>query len=338
MGLAPGALMVGFTIVGIVVGILGSMASLLPGSTNMWATIGLFAGMAVGIVLALRLDKWIKRAHAVDTEAVTEWARGQGLELSTHQPLTFGSRIEPFSHAGRHTVGSTWSGRFRGQGVAIYHYLVDTGTAKHPERRANTVVAATTNASPSVVEALPQRGAHAIAARVGASDVDVESAAFNAAWRVRASDGRLAHELMTPPVIARLVDAASLRVPVAWDGPAVMCVTPGVVKDVEVLEERLTLVADLATMVPGYLRTDGAATGADAAEEAPLDGRRQVRKTRSNLELLVLLVGVAALYGASWSWGRFGPVVGGPIAVLGFVIAFRTSRVVAFIERLRRRP
>ncbi|WP_291379033.1 DUF3137 domain-containing protein [Demequina sp.] len=337
MGLAPTVVIVGVTIVGIVAGIGGWAFWSWPGSSNMWATIGLFAGMVAGVVLGVRVGGWIKRAHARDFQEVTRWANGEGLTLSTSRRITSTARIEPFSHAGTHTAGATWAGRYRGQQVEIFYYVVDTGTARHPEKRAYTVVSARSNASPSVVEALPQRGAHAAAARVGARDVDVESAAFNRSWRVRADDERLAHELLTPRVIARLVDAAEISVPVAWDGPAVMCVTPGIVKDTDTLEQRLALVADLATLVPGYLRTDGAATGDDAAAVEAANAPSRVRKKRSNLELVVLLAGLAALWGGAWAWGRIGPGLGVPLLIVGFVIAFRTSRVVAFLERLRRR-
>jgi hypothetical protein len=265
MRVAPTAIMVGLPFPGAYLGLGASETGLAPWPSDTGIAIGFLAGAAVGIGLAVWLDGWTKRAHDLDTDIVTNWARSQGLHPTTAEPMTLGSRIGPFSYGGYHSVGSAWSGRYGTQQVEIYHYLIGSDRSQKSRKRAYTIVAAEANASPEVVEVLPRSEGRLAAARMNAREMSVESALFNEAWWVRSTDELLARELLTPPVIARLIDAAVARIGVAWDGPAVLCVTPGVLSDTDALAERVVLVADLARMVPGDLRTDGGATAVDPA-------------------------------------------------------------------------
>jgi len=70
-----------------------------------------------------------------------------------------------------------------------------------------SVVSARVPQTPEV-EFVPDGFTGRLAAIAGATDLDVESAAFNARWRVRAKDHRRTHALLTPTVIGALLEPA----------------------------------------------------------------------------------------------------------------------------------
>jgi hypothetical protein len=84
-------------------------------------------------------------------------------------------------------------------------------------------------------------------------DIVTESPDFNATWRVLARDSRYAYEVLHPGLLARLVaddlgDAAGVCV----DGPVLRVWWPGFT-DLDRVEARAAVVADLAARIPRHV-------------------------------------------------------------------------------------
>ena len=316
----------------------GIVLAFLLGGHPVLTTVLLLIGIVPGLWAASKVAAYRRRRSGVDEAlaAVDRWALGRGLARTDDPATTLDVAAAPFDLAGRHTAVHTWTGRHQGQAVVVLHYLVDTGTSDYPERRMFTAVAATGHGDLPLTEATPQRGAAAIAARVG-RDLDVESAEFNRAWRVSASDERATHALLTPLLIDRMLAESDEAVRTVWNGGVIVTVEPGAVLDTDVLARRIAFVADLAALVPGFARTDGGASGAPAAAgtRPEVTGRRRTR-TRTNTELVLLLVAVAGLLGGSRLW-TLAPVAGTTLVVLGLVIGLRSTLIAAWIDRRRGR-
>lgn len=321
-------------LVGVVLAFL-LLAFALGGNTALTIVL-LFVGMVPAVYFATKILAYRRRRSGVDSALATvdEWASSCGLTRTDDPSMTLAVAAAPFDLAGRHTAMRSWTGRYGGQSVAVLHYLVDTGTRKHPERRVYTVVAATGNGDFPLTEAVPQRGAAAVAALVG-QDLDVESAEFNSAWRVSSVDERATHSLFTPRVIERMVAEHGHAVRTLWSGEVIVTVQRRAILDTEELTRRLRFVTDLAELVPGFARTDGGFSGAPAATGARAEVTANRKRTRSGTEMVLLVVGLAALWGGAKLWPTVGPVAAGAILLVGLVIAYRSTHIAAWIDRRR---
>ena len=352
LGRVPHVLLGLLTLVLIVAFVFGSwfvsflMNANLP-LTLLIVLVGTFASFPV----LIKVDEYRRRRSGIDVAlaAIDTWARVRGLKRTDDHGLTLAVATAPFDLAGLHTAVHSWTGRYQDQSVAMLHYLVDTGTAEHPERQLFTVVAATGNGDFPLTEAVPQRGAAGLAARVGQ---DVESAEFNRAWRVSWADERAAHSLLTPRVIERMVLEVAHAVRTVWSGGVIVTVERGAILDTGDLDRRLRYVTDLAGLVPGFARTDGGLSGAPAAQAARVEVTAQRKRGRDRIEMALLVLALASLAAAALLWRAIEDMAiedmsieGQTIAymaawallVLGFVIAGRSPRIAAWIRRRRRR-
>ncbi|WP_156156233.1 hypothetical protein [Demequina maris] len=122
------------------------------------------------------------------------------------------------------------------------------------------------------LDIVPEHLGHHLAQALGGTDIEVESHAFNARWRVIARDRRYGHDVIDPRMIERLlahdVEGCSLRI----DGGAVLMWSAGR-EGVDTLSRRLDVVAGVARRIPDHVvrrfREQGAAM---ADPDAPLAG------------------------------------------------------------------
>jgi hypothetical protein len=102
------------------------------------------------------------------------------------------------------------------------------------------------------LDIVPENLGHHLAQALGGVDIEVESHAFNARWRVIARDRRYGHDVVDPRMIERLLapDAhgCSLRI----DGGAVLLWSPGR-EGVDTLAKRLDLVCGVARRIPAHV-------------------------------------------------------------------------------------
>jgi hypothetical protein len=139
-------------------------------------------------------------------------------------------------------------------GIAVTSYTTTTASDMTSEHAAATrhALAATLPASFPRLVILPEALTRRPGAAPLAPDIQFESAAFNAQWRVHCSDATFAHAFCHPRVMERLmrVDAAGLSIFV--EGRDVVVHAPGPAA-LDAIDGRAALVADLIRLVPPYL-------------------------------------------------------------------------------------
>ncbi len=105
------------------------------------------------------------------------------------------------------------------------------------------------------VRITPDRGwLRALGALVG-HDLNTESAEFNAQWRVRANDERVAHAILTGPMIERLMRADVKERAVVFQGTRLITFAPKA-SDLTDLASVVTMLREVAGLVPPFLLTD----------------------------------------------------------------------------------
>lgn len=98
-----------------------------------------------------------------------------------------------------------------------------------------------------------ERFADAVAKLVGGKDLDVESAEFNRLWRVKTVDAAGAHGLLTPRVIAFLIDEYTPGLAIQFDGTRVL-IWDDATSDTIDLDERLELLEGLVERLPSFVK------------------------------------------------------------------------------------
>jgi hypothetical protein len=86
-------------------------------------------------------------------------------------------------------------------------------------------------------------------------DINTESAEFNARWRVRASDERTAHAILTGPMIERLLRADVRDRAVVFQGKRLMSFAPRAT-DLTELNTVVGMLQDVAALIPPFLVND----------------------------------------------------------------------------------
>lgn len=99
------------------------------------------------------------------------------------------------------------------------------------------------------IELVPERMADKFSKAFGGQDLDVESAAFNRAWRVLYDDRRYAHAVLHPRLVERLLTPAALNTAIRIEGGSILAWQPGW-QDPATLAERLSMLASVARHVP----------------------------------------------------------------------------------------
>ncbi|WP_062290752.1 hypothetical protein [Demequina phytophila] len=122
------------------------------------------------------------------------------------------------------------------------------------------------------LDIVPEHVGHHLAQALGGTDIEVESHAFNARWRVITRDLKYGHDVIDPRMIERLlapdVQGRSLRI----DGGAVLLWSPGR-EGVDTLSRRLDVVAGVARRIPAHVIRRFQDAGAAVADpDAPLVG------------------------------------------------------------------
>ena len=105
------------------------------------------------------------------------------------------------------------------------------------------------------VEFVPENLATRLAGHLGRTDVDVESIEFNRTWRVITEDPRYAHALLTPRMVARLLEADADEVVVRIEGSALLTWQAGRA-DAATIARRIALLTAVARRIPRYVVQD----------------------------------------------------------------------------------
>lgn len=158
-------------------------------------------------------------------------------------------------------------------GIVVTSYTTTTArdmTSEHALAQRHAVTATVPASFPRLV-ILPEALTRRPGAAPLAPDIQFESAAFNARWRVHCSDATFAHAFCHPRVMERLMRADAAGVSVLVEGRDIVVHAPGPTS-LDAVEGRAAVVADLARLLPPYLvaqhpapsrRARGAAAGGD---------------------------------------------------------------------------
>lgn len=160
----------------------------------------------------------------------------------------------PFSIQGRHRTLDVARGTFNGTDIVVMYHRIRHATKDADAIENFTIVAAKVPAVLPVTVASPQRGRHAIAAAIGLPDLNTELADFNQRWRIRATDPRAGHAIIEPRTMERLMQPDAQDFSITWDNNVIMVVERGRRRDFSDLNQTLTVLTDLAALVPTYLK------------------------------------------------------------------------------------
>ena len=235
----------GVLVVGIVV-----LANVAGGSAPGPGPFVFFALLAPALAV---LGLWQHRRRQA---ALRAWAAGTGWSYSAVEPgLEDRWRGQPFGQGSRRRGTEVLRGTFESMPALSFTYQWTTGSGKSTENHRAHVVAVALPAYLPTVELTPDGLGAKLAKLVGAQDIRFESEAFNAAWRVTGSDPRVAHDIVHPRLMERLLRAdargSSLRVEGTW----VLSWEQGATS-VDRIAPRLGLLTAVARAVPRHVWLD----------------------------------------------------------------------------------
>lgn len=105
------------------------------------------------------------------------------------------------------------------------------------------------------IEFVPETLASRFARQLGRGDIDVESHAFNEHWRVVCDDPRYAHAVLTPRMVARLLEPDVAELAIRIEGSALLCWQAGR-QGTEKLTRKVAALAALARRIPRHVVID----------------------------------------------------------------------------------
>ncbi|MBO0899297.1 hypothetical protein J1G43_04870 [Cellulomonas sp. zg-ZUI22] len=186
----------------------GSWTGLAPQGGGMLLLIG-----AVAVLSAVG-GAWLRRRRAAE---LTAWAAATGWTFAPRDPglgLAALQTGRPFGQGRSRTVTEVLTGTYEGLSAVSFTYTWTTGSGDERREHEVHVVALRLPAHLPTLEVTAEGVGARVAKAFGARDLQLESAAFNAAYRVDAPDARTAHAILHPRTLERLLRPDALGV--AW--------------------------------------------------------------------------------------------------------------------------
>lgn len=218
--------------------------------------------LAVPAVVALGI--WYQR-HRVGL--ARKFAESAGWEYVGSDPgLVSRWYGTPFAVGRSRRTSEVVRGRFQGRPATSFGYRYTTGSGKNQSTYTFHVVAIDLPAYLPTLELTPDGLGAKIAKGLGGQDIQLESEAFNARWRVEARDQKFAHDVVHPRLMELL--NAGPPDPVRIEGTDIWTWHTGVLQT-EPLHARLTRLAAIVDSVPRHVWQDH---GADPVGGAHPEG------------------------------------------------------------------
>lgn len=179
------------------------------------------------------------------------------------QALTWAMRVGWRFVGADQSLLERWRGRpFTGHGQRVSELVVGTFAGRSAmsfvlsgggeATRRFHVVAVELRAFLPTLELTPDGPGATLAKAAGGADIQFESEDFNRAWRVRADDRKLAHDLVNPQVMERLLRDDARGLSVRIEGSDILCWTPGE-HDLDAIWARLQLMSDVVDAIPRFV-------------------------------------------------------------------------------------
>lgn len=207
--------------------------------------------LAVPAVVALGI--WYRR-HRVGLART--FAQSVGWEYIGSDPgLVSRWYGTPFDVGRSRRTSEVVSGRFQGRPATSFGYRYTTGSGKNQSTYTFHVVAIDLPAYLPTLELTPDGLGAKIAKGLGGQDIQLESEAFNARWRVEARDQKFAHDVVHPRLMERLLapDASGLSLRI--EGTSILTWTMGSPR-YEDVARRLQVLCAIADAVPRFVWLD----------------------------------------------------------------------------------
>ena len=195
---------------------LGVVAFVLVGSWTGLAPQGGGMLLLIGAVVVLGAvgGSWLRRRRAAE---LTAWAGATGWAFSPRDPglgLATLQTGRPFGQGRARTVTEVLTGTYEALPAVSFTYTWTTGSGDERREHEAHVVALRLPTYLPTLEVTAEGVGARLAKAFGARDLQLESAAFNAAYRVDAPEARTAHAILHPRTLERLLRPDALGV--AW--------------------------------------------------------------------------------------------------------------------------
>ncbi|GIG40254.1 hypothetical protein ACFFGJ_07600 [Cellulomonas phragmiteti] len=166
---------------------------------------GIVVLMVLVVVLVAVGGWWLERRRR---EHLAAWAHASGWTYTPRDPGLGLATLQtgtPYGQGHSRTVTEVLTGTYEGRTAVSFTYGWTTGSGKERREHRAHVVAIALPAYLPVLEVTPEGFGARVAKAFGARDLQLESAAFNAAYRVDARDARTGHAILHPRLLERLL-------------------------------------------------------------------------------------------------------------------------------------
>ncbi|WP_028050468.1 DUF3137 domain-containing protein [Cellulomonas sp. URHD0024] len=213
----------------------------------------LFVLFASGLVAFAALGWWASRKRI---ERLRVWASANGWTYATSdRSLVDFSRMQPFGVGHAKKATEVLAGRFERLSALSFTYRWTTGSGRDSTTHTAHVVAMVLPAALPTVELTPDGFGAKLAKLVGAQDIQFESDDFNRAFRVASSDPRVAHAIVHPRLMERMLRDDALGSSWRIEGTWILTWATGST-DLDRLASRLALLSSIVRSIPRHVWLD----------------------------------------------------------------------------------
>ncbi|MGV8977086.1 MAG: hypothetical protein ACOH17_03495 [Cellulomonas sp.] len=209
--------------------------------------------LVIGIPLGLVGAWWFQRKR---TEQLTAWAATIGWRFEGSDPtLTTRWTGQPFGQGHSRKATDVLRGRFEGMPATSFTYRWTTGSGKEESTYVRHVIALDLPAFLPNVELTPDGFGAKLAKAVGGQDIQFESDDFNRAWRVTSRDLAVAHAIVNPLLMERLLRADATGECLRIEGTSILSWATGRTST-DTLARRLGVLAAVVRAIPRHVWMD----------------------------------------------------------------------------------
>ncbi|UCN15347.1 hypothetical protein LFM56_03185 [Cellulomonas iranensis] len=224
----------------------------------------LVVGLLVGGGIAAA-GWWFRRKRQ---EQLAAWALATGWAYAPRDPglgLAQLHTARPFGQGHSRTTSDVLTGTYDGLPAVSFTYEWTTGSGDEKRTYQVHVVGLALPAFLPTLDVTPEGFGARVAKAFGARDLQLESAAFNDAYRVDAPDARTAHAILHPRTLERLLQADALGTSWRIEGTWLLSWETGTT-DTTRIAPRLGVLSAVVRGVPRHVWQDH---GYDPATDGP---------------------------------------------------------------------
>ena len=210
---------------------------------------GFFLLVPVFIVLALYFQH--QRVKAIQA-----WAARTGWTyLGSDPSLVRRWSGQPFNAGHARHASELVTGPFGGRPALSFSYRYKTGSGKNESTHTFHVVAVALPTFLPTLELTPEGFGAKLAKTFGGQDIQFESEDFNRAWRIKAGDGKFAHDVVHPRLMERLLRTDARGMSMRIEGTDLLCWSSGA-QQLEAIAGRLQVLCAVVDAIPRYVWQD----------------------------------------------------------------------------------